>query len=213
MSRILVLTPTPSGGGRFIIDVPPQGVSNSVDSNDSGIVPTEDHISRERRQQAYVEKWAYSRSRDGLSGVTSETQSSFTLPETTFHAREGDDVEYWSRLHGYYTGTRFYEVGGLDEVEKGLRVDPAARDKFLRAEAVIQGLGFTEWAQQIAVGRVFEADMRRFSRHYDGIDGAIIGFAFAAQFDTVEEARDTELFDVVDERFSFNTERLLQLCF
>lgn len=66
---------------------------------------------------------------------------------------------------------------------------------------MIQGRGFTEWAEQIVVGRVFEADIRRFSRHYDGSDGAVIGLAFAAQFDTVEEAKDTGSFDVVDERF------------
>lgn len=65
----------------------------------------------------------------------------------------------------------------------------------------------------VAAVRVSEADMRRFSWYSDGIDRVVIGFVFAAQFDTVEEAEGSGSFDIVDERFSFNTERLLQLRF
>jgi len=49
-----------------------------------------------------------------------------------------------------------------------------------------------------------------FSRYYQGIDGAIVGFAALYQYDTMQEAMDSYLIDRAEEMFDFGVEALIE---
>ena len=62
-----------------------------------------------------------------------------------------------------------------------------------------------EWAVQ----KVMEEDLQGFSRYYEGIDGAALGFATLYKYDDVEMAKDSYLVDGAEEMLGIDGEQLV----
>ena len=56
---------------------------------------------------------------------------------------------------------------------------------------------------------VMQEDLQGFSRYYEGIDGAVLGFATLYKYDDVELAKDSYLVDEAEEMLDINGEKLV----
>ena len=61
-----------------------------------------------------------------------------------------------------------------------------------------------------ARSRVMKENLQGFSRYYEGLDGAAIGFAALYKFDSVEEAKTSYLVDWADETLDINGGKLVE---
>jgi hypothetical protein len=56
---------------------------------------------------------------------------------------------------------------------------------------------------------VMQEDLQGFSRYYEGIDGAALGFATLYKYDDVEMAKDSYLVDEAEEMLDVDGEKLV----
>jgi hypothetical protein len=61
-----------------------------------------------------------------------------------------------------------------------------------RARALCSQMELTGPKQDHVVSRVLNTNLQGFSRHYQGLDGATVGFSFQERFPTVDEALDSQ---------------------
>ena len=80
---------------------------------------------------------------------------------------------------------------------------------FCRAHAILSQAGvidpFKKWAAQKAM----QENLQGFSRHYEGIDGAVLGFATLCKYDDVEMAKNSYLVDEAEEMLGVDGEKLV----
>jgi hypothetical protein len=146
-----------------------------------------------------------------------EHQSSFppcSTARTTLYAREADDdmeerYEIFFRLQHNHQHPFERQPNGYSEGWDGQKVRQENVWKACRAHTIISRAGvnhpFDEWAVQM----VMEEDLQGFSRYYEGIDGAVLGFATLYKYDDVELAKDSYLVDEAEEMLDINGEKLV----
>lgn len=130
---------------------------------------------------------------------------------TTFHASEADgDERRWGRLWCLQ-----HNRGHTwdDHAKTTARNDATYR----RCAAILQHCEVPEWAENAATTRVVQNELRGFSRHYAGADGACVGFALLELYDGADEARQSlhaeQAADVVPELSSDDIGRLIDYVF
>ncbi|MDS0299381.1 hypothetical protein NDI76_11570 [Halogeometricum sp. S1BR25-6] len=149
-------------------------------------------------------KYAASMSNPGFGATTESLEGypdgveflpriAFREPATTLYARDApEDLEdlynrLWKHQHGRLATPRF-KISS--EVEKGLMVDSTEEEKYLRIRPL---LDLVPQCRRYAVIRRFQrANLRRFSAHYGGNEGAFIGAAIIEMYDDLESFLNAE---------------------
>lgn len=137
-----------------------------------------------------------------------------TSARTTLHSRDADDYRreryevFFLLQHGrQHPAER--RANGYSEGWDGQKVRPENVWKFYRAHIILSRAGvnhpFDEWAVQM----VMQEDLQGFSRYYEGIDGAALGFATLYKYDDVEMAKDSYLVDEAEEMLDVDGEKLV----
>jgi hypothetical protein len=146
-----------------------------------------------------------------------EHQPSFppcSTARTTLYAREADDdmeerYEMFFRLQHGRQHPFERRSNGYSEGWDGQKVRQEDVWKFCRAHNVLSRAGvshpFDEWAVQM----VMQEDLQGFSRYYEGIDGAALGFATLYKYDDVEMAKDSYLVGEAEEMLDVDGEKLV----
>jgi hypothetical protein len=138
-----------------------------------------------------------------------------TGARTTFHS---NDVGYDRRerydtffclQHGHQH-PKERRANGYSEGWDGQKVRPENVWKFYRAHIILSRAGvgdpFEEWTVQM----VMRKDLQGFSRYYEGIDGAALGFATLYKYDDVAMAKDSYLVDEAEEMINVDGEKLVE---
>ncbi len=135
------------------------------------------------------------------------TQSAFpacTSARTSFYARQARNPRLYNRLfplqHG---GGHTYE--GWD----GQRIRPKDREDYRRSHAILSQVDVTNHVKELAVEKVMQENLTGFSRYYEGLDGAALGFATLYKYDDVETAKDSYLVDEAEEMLGVDGEKLV----
>jgi hypothetical protein len=138
------------------------------------------HASRKRRRRLGTDRTAFER----ILGVPDLT------PARTFFdpldARS--DIWYWKKLRQYHLNTR----RAWDEYSKYTLRDSAI---YGRARAILQSCAVPKWAGKIAAKQTVNRNLNGFSRHYQGVDGACIGFALLLLYDAPADAKESYIVD------------------
>lgn len=146
-----------------------------------------------------------------------EHQPSFppcSTARTTLYAREADDdmeerYDLFFRLQHGRQHPFERRSNGYSEGWDGQKVRQEDVWKFCRAHIILSRAGvnhpFDEWAVQM----VMQEDLQGFSRYYEGIDGAALGFATLYKYDDVAMAKDSYLVDEAEEMLGVDGEKLV----
>ncbi|MFB6234920.1 MAG: hypothetical protein ABEH81_00725 [Halopenitus sp.] len=128
--------------------------------------PTPEHVSDDRRDRIETDSGEYE---------FVPTFPARSPARTTFH---GLRRQLWRLQHG--RGHAFDDVGKT-----------TARNDytFRRCSSILQQCEVPKWVEAVAIQRTLTENLQGFSRHYEGADGACIGFALLAQYDDPEEAK------------------------
>ena len=136
------------------------------------------------------------------------SQSAFpacTSARTSFYARQARNPQLYNRLfplqHG---GGHTYE--GWD----GQRIRPKDREDYRRSHAILSQVDVTDPVKKWTVEKVMQEDLTGFSRYYEGLDGAALGFATLYECDDVEMAKDSYLVDEAEEMLGIDGEMLVE---
>lgn len=134
-------------------------------------------------------QWAGRPSRNRLQTIKMDLQAYQHVPafpahipaRTTFHGR---GRRQWCLQHGR---GHAYDATGKTTA----RNDYTAR----RCRAILQQCYVPEWIQSKVISRVLHKNLNGFSRHYAGADGACVGFALLALYETQAEAKQSYVGD------------------
>ena len=136
------------------------------------------------------------------------SQSAFpacTSARTSFYARQARNPRLYNRLfplqHG---GGHTYE--GWD----GQRIRPKDREDYRRSHAILSQVDVTDPVKEWTVEKVMQENLTGFSRYYEGLDGAALGFATLYEYDDVEMAKDSYLVDEAEEMLDIDGEMLVE---
>jgi len=136
-----------------------------------------------------------------------------TSAHTTLWAEEADDEERYDTLfllqHGRQHPTE-RQTNGYSEGWDGQKVRQEDVFKFCRAHVILSQAGVKEPIKGWAVQRVMQESLQGFSRYYEGIDGAALGFATLRKYDDVEMAADSYLVDEAEEMLDVDGEKLVE---
>ena len=112
-------------------------------------------------------------------------------------SQQARNVRLYNRLfplqHG---GGHTYE--GWD----GQRIRPNDREDYRRAHAIISQVDVTNSVKEWTVQKVMQENLTGFSRHYEGLDGAALGFATLYEYGNAEMAKDSYLVEEAGEMLS-----------
>ena len=138
-----------------------------------------------------------------------------TTARTTLHARDADDEreERYEVLFLLQHGRQHPaepRVNGYSEGWDGQKVRPENVWKFYRAHTILSQAGVTGPVKEWAVNRIMEEDLQGFSRYYEGIDGAVLGFATLYKYDDVEMAKNSYLVNEAEEMLGVDGEKLVE---
>ncbi|WP_127341362.1 hypothetical protein [Halorubrum sp. 48-1-W] len=123
------------------------------------------------------ERWDQTTNTAGITGSSART---------TFRAKEADSS---SNLN--YDRMWVYQMGRGQTYEDSRRKDAVRKDAtWKRCDAILQSCDIPKWVRDITLGKVLKRDLYGFSRHYNGADGACVGFALLELCDDPEEAED-----------------------
>jgi len=135
-----------------------------------------------------------------------------TSARTTLHARDADDEDRFNLLFCLHHGRQHpaeRRPNGYSEGWDGQKVRQENVADFCRAHAILSQAGvidpFKKWAAQKAM----QENLQGFSRHYEGIDGAVLGFATLCKYDDVEMAKNSYLVDEAEEMLGVDGEKLV----
>lgn len=95
----------------------------------------------------------------------------------------------------------------------GQRVHQSTADQYIRCDALLQQCKVNDPAKSWALKKVMTEDLRGFSGHYEGADGAAIGFALLAQYDDPEVAKTSHIADAAESILSIDTDALVKYMF
>jgi hypothetical protein len=136
------------------------------------------------------------------------SQSAFpacTSARTSFYARQARNPQLYNRLfplqHG---GGHTYE--GWD----GQRIRPKDREDYRRSHAILSQVDVTDPVKKWTVEKVMQENLTGFSRYYEGLDGAALGFATLYECDDEEMAKDSYLVDAAEEMLGIDGEMLVE---
>jgi hypothetical protein len=124
---------------------------------------------------------------------------------TTFYAREAWQTERYERFFVLHHG-RGHTYEGWD----GQRVRQEHVFTHRRASVILSQAESERLVKEQARSRVIREPLQGFSRFYEGIDGAALGFATLYKYDDVEEAKDSYLADVAEEMLGVDGEKLVE---
>lgn len=156
------------------------------------------------REDCYRDRWTYSQPDAFATGARSDTARGFQPARTTFYAKEAPEhrVARFDHLWKIHHGVDGWPECPIDEVQRGYRIDRAARHKYLTCDAVLQALDVPSHVHKWVTHRISNTDCRAFSSHYGGSAGAAIGFALVALFESPAEAMDSDYWCPVCEHCS-----------
>ncbi|ELZ30578.1 hypothetical protein C475_00510 [Halosimplex carlsbadense 2-9-1] len=133
---------------------------------------------------------------------------------TTLYARDADgDMEeryevffrlQHGRQHPYERRSNGYSEGW-----DGQKVRQEDVWKFCRAHIILSRADVNGPVKEWAVQKVMAEDLQGFSRYYEGIDGASIGFATLYKYDDVEMANDSYLVEEAEKMLGIDGEKLM----
>ena len=124
---------------------------------------------------------------------------------TTFYAREAWDTHRFERFSSLQHG-RGHTYEGWD----GQRVRQEHVFTHQRASVILSQAESDPFVKEQARSRVVQESLQGFSRYYEGIDGAAIGFATLYKYDNVEMAKDSYLVDEAEEMLGIDGEKLVE---
>lgn len=134
---------------------------------------------------------------------------------TTLYAREADaDVEeryevFFRLQHGRQHPFE-RQSNGYSEGWDGQKVRQEEVWKSCRAGIILSEAGVNGPVKSWAVQMVMREDLRGFSRYYEGIDGAAVGFATLYKYDNVEMAKNSYLVDEAEKMLGVDGEKLVE---
>lgn len=126
---------------------------------------------------------------------------------TTFYAREASDSDTakFDRLFGLQHGR-----GHTFEEWDGQRIRQEDTYTYRRACVILSQAEVSELAREQVLQRVVSENLNGFSRYYNGVDGAALGFACHYQYDSLESAKESHIAEAAAEKFNLNAEKLLE---
>jgi len=137
-----------------------------------------------------------------------------TSARTTLHSRDADDDRreryevFFLLQHGrQHPAER--RANGYSEGWDGQKVRPENVWKFYRAHIILSRAGVDGPIKEWVVDMVMQEDLQGFSRYYEGIDGAALGFATLYKYDDVAMAKDSYLVDEAEEMLGVDGEKLV----
>lgn len=143
-------------------------------------------------------------------------QSSFpscSSARTTLYAREADDEERFDVMFSLQHGRQHpfeRRANGYSEGWGGQKVRLEDVDKYNMANITLSRADVKAPVRQYAVQKVMRENLTGFSRYYEGVQGAALGFATLCKYDDVEMAKDSYLVEEAEEMLDVNGERLVE---
>jgi hypothetical protein len=134
---------------------------------------------------------------------------------TTLYAREADDDKedryevFFLLQHGRQHPFE-RQSNGYSEGWDGQKVRQEDVWKFCRAHIILSQAGVNGPVKEWAVQKVMQGNLTGFSRYYEGIDGAALGFATLYKYDDVEMAKNSYLVDEAEEMLGVDGEKLVE---
>lgn len=125
---------------------------------------------------------------------------------TTFYAEDAPDDspmrwnQFWRLQHGR---------GHTYENWDGQRIRTEDRFNHQRACVILSRAHVKGIHRDEALRRVMAENLNGFSRHYDGVWGAALGFAALSRFSNRENAKSSHIVDMADEVIGINGEALI----
>ena len=137
-----------------------------------------------------------------------------TSARTTLHSRDADDDRreryevFFLLQHGrQHPAER--RANGYSEGWDGQKVRPENVWKYYRAHIILSRAGVNGPIKEWAVQKVMAEDLQGFSRYYEGIDGAALGFATLYKYDDMTMAKDSYLVDEAEEMLDVDGKMLV----
>jgi hypothetical protein len=133
---------------------------------------------------------------------------------TTLYAREADDDKeeryevFFCLQHGRQHPFE-RQSNGYSEGWDGQKIRQEDVADFCRANTILSQAGVIDPFKKWAVQKAMQEDLQGFSRYYEGIDGAVLGFATLYKYDDVEMAKNSYLVDKAEEMLSVDGEKLV----
>jgi len=136
-----------------------------------------------------------------------------TSARTTLHAQDADDEDHFDVLFCLHHGRQHpaeRRPNGYSEGWDGQKVRQEAVADFCRAHAILSQAGVIDPSKKWAVQKAMQEDLQGFSRYYEGLDGAVLGFATLYKYDDVAMAKDSYLVDEAEEMLGVDGEKLVE---
>ena len=137
-----------------------------------------------------------------------------TSARTTLHSQDADDDRreqydvFFLLQHGrQHPAER--RVNGYSEGWDGQKVRTENVWKYYRAHIILSRAGVHDLVKEWAVKKVMTEELQGFSRYYQGIDGAALGFATLYKYDDEAMAKDSYLVDEAEEILSVDGKQLV----
>jgi hypothetical protein len=137
-----------------------------------------------------------------------------TSARTTLHARDASDhqEEKYEILFLLQHGRQHpaeRRANGYSEGWDGQKVRQESVSDFRQAQTILSQVEVKDPFKRWAVEKAMQEPLQGFSRHYEGIDGAVIGFATLYKYDTVEMGKKSYLVDEAEEMLDIDGEQLV----
>lgn len=138
-----------------------------------------------------------------------------TTARTTLYARDAeneDDITKYSVLFRLQHGRQHPAESALKYYEswEGHKIRQEEVYEYRRAETILSQADITGHARASAVDDVMRENLNGFNRHYQGIDGAALGFAALHLHESLDEAKDSHLSEVTETKFGINSAGLFE---
>lgn len=147
-----------------------------------------------------------------------DIKSSFppcTTAKTTFYAKdaeEEDHEELFDVLFCLQHGRQHPaepRVEGYSEPWDGQKVRQEDVFTYRRADTILSRANVPSFARKKAARRVVQENLNGFSRYYEGVDGAALGFATLYMYDYLDTAVDSYLVDEAERLLDVDGEKLV----
>lgn len=129
----------------------------------------------------------------------------YSPARTTFYARQADDEEKFDELWKLHHG-RGHTYEGWDT----RRVRQENVFKYRRACVILSQAEVTGEVRDHTLSRLQREDLRGFSRYYNGIDGAALGFAALYRYETQAEAVESYIVTVAEDLIDVDGQKLVK---
>lgn len=140
-----------------------------------------------------------------------------TGARTTLHANsdevDDENEEFYDKLFLLQHGRQHpaeRRSNGYSEGWDGQKVRQENVWKYCRARVILSQAYVTGLNREEALQKVMQENLNGFSRYYEGIDGAALGFATLYKYDDVEDAKNSYLVDKAEEMLGIDGEKLVE---